>query len=428
MLKSPRQAAFAPRSVPALSRPSIYTMAPGKRSASEPATAPEPKKPHPAPSASDQSKDSSAEIESGIVLRRYYPPEMTNARADDYKNGKIERPIETLEKALEETQTRREAIPPGRAVVHWFKRDTRTMDNHALHLASETAQKHNLPLIALYLVSPQDFEAHLTAPVRVDFILRNLQVLKQDLADLDIPLCVETVEKRRTLPSRLIELCRGWGAKHVYCNTEYEVDELRREAALARACLDQGISFNVVPDTCVVRPGKLTSGTGGQISIYSPWHRKWCAYLNQHPEDLDPFPPPCKNPVNTRKMYAEMFEAKIPAAPKSKSLSQEEKKKFHVMWPAGEHEAQERLKKFLSERVGNYHNTRNSPAANGTSVLSPHLAAGTISARTLVREARQAAPQKKLTDDRKQGPSMWMGEVAWRDFYKHVLCHWPYVW
>ena len=22
---------------------------------------------------------------------------------------------------------------------------------------------------------------------------------------------------------------------------------------------------------------------------------------------------------------------------------------------------------------------------------------------------------------------MWYGEVAWRDFYKHVLCHSPYI-
>lgn len=22
---------------------------------------------------------------------------------------------------------------------------------------------------------------------------------------------------------------------------------------------------------------------------------------------------------------------------------------------------------------------------------------------------------------------MWIAEVAWRDFYKHILCHWPYI-
>jgi deoxyribodipyrimidine photo-lyase len=382
------------------------------------------------PDFSDRSryKDSTDEIKYGIVLRDFYPPELTNKRADQYKAGDIERPIETLEKAIAETQQQRDAVGVRECVVHWFKVDTRTRDNRALSLASERAKSKGVPLVCVYLVSPQDFEAHLTAPVRVDFILRNLEVLKQDLDKLDIPLYVETIEKRKKLPSRLIELCDKWGASHVYCNVEYEVDELRREASLTRTCLDHDISFNAVHDSCVVKPGELTSGSGGQISIYSPWHRKWCAYLNQHTKELDESAAPAKNPPSARKKFGELFDCTIPEAPESKKLSVEEKKRFANMWPAGEGEALSRLEKFISTRIAKYHDTRNLPGGNGTSVLSPHLAAGTIAARTCVRAARDAAPRKTLTDDRKQGHSMWIGEVAWRDFYKHVLCNWPYIW
>jgi len=316
-------------------------MAPFKRKAASALTevGPELKKVRIDPSTSNQYKDSTNEIKHGIVLRKYYPPEMVNERAQAYNAGRIERPIEALEKAIKDTQTARDGIQPGKSVVHWFKCDTRTHDNRALHLASEKAKMHGLPLIGIYLISPQDFEAHLTAPVRVDFILRNLQVLKQDLAELDIPLYVETVERRRKLPSRLTELCKSWGARHVFCNAEYEVDELRREAALMRSFLENGISFNVLHDTCVVQPGCLKSGAGGQISVYSPWHRKWCAYLNQHPEQLDPFPRPDKNPLSTRAEYADLFNTEIPSAPPSKQLSHEERLKFQSLWPAGEQEA-----------------------------------------------------------------------------------------
>ncbi|RVX69619.1 hypothetical protein B0A52_06683 [Exophiala mesophila] len=374
-----------------------------------------------------QYKDSTLEIEHGIVLRKYYPPEMTNQRALDYTAGKIERPITTLSRAIETTQSRRDSVSVGNAVVHWFKADTRTLDNKGLSLASEKAKSGGVPLIGIYLVSPQDFEAHLTAAVRVDFVLRNLAVLKNNLATLDIPLVVETVDKRRNVPRRLIELCQKWGARHVYCNAEYEVDELRREASLTLGCLDHGIAFNVVHDTCVVEPGELSSGSGSQFSVYSPWHRKWCAYLNAHPRQLDEYPCPEKNHEAARKLFPKLFDVAIPEAPESKRLSKEDEVKFHAMWPAGEHEAQARLKKFLAERIKVYHETRNIPSGNGTSTISPHLSAGTLSARTAVRLARDAAPQKKLTDDRKQGHSMWIGEVAWRDFYKHVLCHWPYI-
>ncbi len=353
---------------------------------------------------------------------------MTNERANEYRSGHVERPIEALQRAIEETRSARLGTPVGRSVVHWFKCDTRTVDNKALHSASEKASKHGIPLIGLYLISPQDYEAHLTAPVRVDFILRNLEVLKRDLAELDIPLYVETVEKRRNLPGRLIELCAAWNARHLFCNAEYEVDELRRDAALTRSCLERGISFEVLPDTCVVEPGALSTGAGGQMSVYSPWHRKWCAYINEHPQTLLSFPLPSQNPAHTRNEYTELFACTIPDAPKSKQLTPEERMKFQTLWPAGEGEAHDRLQKFLGERVGEYYQTRSIPSANGNSVLSLHLAAGTISARTVVREAMDAAPQKRLTDDRKQGHSMWIGEVAWRDFYKHVLCHWPYIW
>jgi deoxyribodipyrimidine photo-lyase len=367
---------------------------------------------------------------------------MTNERAKMYVSGEIERPIETLDKAIAATKTQREAIlkargnatgdrSPGEGqrdcIVFWFKSDLRTKDNRGLSLAASQAAKLSVPLVCVYLVSPQDFSAHLTAPIRVDFILRNLAVLKRDLAELDVPLYVETVEKRRNLPGRLVGLCKDWGARGVYCNIEYEVDELRREAKLTRDFVGEGMSFIALHDTCVVKPGELKSGAGGQISIYSPWHRKWCAYLNSHLKELEEYARPSRNPGTAREMFKEVFESGIPEAPEGKRLSVEEKKRFEGMWPAGEEEAMQRLQKFIGEKIEKYHDTRNLPGGNGTSTLSPHLAAGTIAARTVVRMARDAAPRKTLTDDRKQGHSMWIGEVAWRDFYKHVLCHWPYI-
>ncbi|EXJ86283.1 deoxyribodipyrimidine photo-lyase [Capronia coronata CBS 617.96] len=367
------------------------------------------------------------EIKYGIVLRKYYPPEITNARADEYRLGQLERPVETLENALQETRAERNAVHDGKSVVHWFKSDLRVTDNKGLYAASVWSREHAVPLICVYLVSPQDFEAHLTAPVRVDFILRNLQVLKHDLAKLNIPLYVETIEKRRNVPSRLMELCNDWSAKHVFCNIEYEIDEVRREAALVRACLSRGISFNPVEDRCVVAPGKLISSSGGPMSVYSPWHRKWCDYLNRHFKELDPFPAPDMNAADVWDRFEALFRCEIPPAPASKSLSENERAKFRVMWPAGEHEARERLDKFIQERAREYHSARNIPSANATSILSPHLAAGTLAARTVVREARDAAPNKKLMDDRKQGHSMWIGELAFRDFYTSILCYWPYI-
>lgn len=377
-------------------------------------------------------KESSEEIKHGIVVRPYYPPEMTDDRARKYIKNEIERPIETLQRALRDTVAQREQINKNMrsgegCVVFWFKNDLRTYDNKGLHHASELAKAKAVPLVCVYIISPQDWEAHLTAPVRVDFMLRTLETLKKDLAELDIPLHVETVSRRKMLPAKMVQLCQEWEAKSMWCNMEYEVDELRREAQLVKDLCERGISFQVEHDTCVVEPGVLKAGTGGQISVYTPWFRKWVAYLNTHPYELREYARPGRNPPSVRTKYKSLFDVEVPEAPENKPLSSEEKSRFRVMWPPGEHEAMERLQKFVTERIKSYHNTRNIPSGNGTAVISVHLAAGTLSARTAIRVAQAAAPTKTIIEDRKQGHPMWIGEVAWRDFYKHVLVHWPYV-
>lgn len=380
-----------------------------------------------ASSAAPDDAKTEAELEQDIVDREFYPPEMTNERCHQYTANELTRPIDVLGEALASTKTRREKIDVQSAVVHWFKCDLRTKDNKALSLASQKAKSSGVPLICIYIISPQDFKAHMTSPSRVDFILRTLEVLKDDLGKLDIPLYVETVEKRKAIPKTIFDLCEKWGASHLFANIEYEVDELRREALMVEQGVEKGIAVEVVPDTCVVAPGELSSKTGNQYAVYSPWFRSWIAYLHSHPDQLELYDPPEKNPPKTRSKFADIFEMEIPTAPENKKLTAEEMTRFRDLWPAGEHEAHERLAAFLKAKVGKYHDTRNYPELEGTSGISVHLAAGTLSARTAVAQARAANSTKKL-DGGNAGIVTWISEVAWRDFYKHVLVHWPYVW
>lgn len=363
----------------------------------------------------------------GIVLRKYYPQEMSNARARAYVADELPRPMELLVSALHDTADARKDVAVGDAVVHWFKMDLRCSDNKALALASERARQAAVPLIGLFIVSPQDYEAHLRSPVRVDFMLRTLQVLRDDLAKLDIPLHVETVERRKKIPDRVLELMEEWGASHLFANMEYEVDELRREARMVRDLSENAKSFEVVHDSCVVPPGQLRSGSGKQYAVYSPWFRAWVSHIHGNLDLLELFDPPAKNPESARTRFNKLFDCPIPDAPENKQLSSEERKRFHALWPCGEHAARDRLHKFSEEVIGKYKDKRNIPADDGTSCLSVHLASGTISARTCVRTARDRNKTKKL-DGGIEGIQTWISEVAWRDFYKHVLVNWPFIW
>jgi len=363
----------------------------------------------------------------GIVLRKYYPHEMSNDRARAYRSELIPRPIETLTTALLNTATDRARVKVSKAVVHWFKRDLRLADNKALRLASERAHETGASLIAVYLLSPQDFEAHLTSPARVDFIVRNLAILKQRLAELDIPLHVETVERRRNVPDRMLQLLREWNASHIFANMEYEVDELRRDANMIRLLASNGISMDVVHDTCVVPPGELRSGSGKQYSVYTPWFRSWIRHIHENLDLLETYDEPSQNPAATRQKYAALFECEIPSTPANKTLPGDDAERYRQLWPAGEEDARRRLHDFCEDRITSYKTERNLPAEAATSSLSPYLTSGVLSARTCVRTARDRNTTKKL-DGGNEGIQTWISEVAWRDFYRHVLVAAPYVW
>ena len=153
-----------------------------------------------------------------------------------------------------------------------------------------------LPLLTMYIVSPQDFEAHLTSPARVDFIFRTLRVLREDLAKLDISLYVETLGKRKKIPGRILELVREWGS---------------------------------------------------------------APYIHENPPLLDLSEAPNKNLNDVRQKYLKLFESTIPNELKHKKLSDEETERFCSMWPVGEHDAHGRLIKFIDERIGEYQARRN---------------------------------------------------------------------
>jgi deoxyribodipyrimidine photo-lyase len=174
------------------------------------------------------------------------------------------------------------------------------------------------------------------------------------------------------------------------------VDELRRESSMVHLALKRGIAFYVEEDTCVVEPGKLSTRADKQLAVYSPWLRAWLAYLHGNPNELKMFETPSANAVEVRDRYSELFSIDIPTAPDNKTLTSEEHERFRSLWPAGERAALARLRKFLDQRVNEYGEERSFPAANSTSMLSGHLAAGTLSARTAVIIAKDMNSTQRL--------------------------------
>jgi deoxyribodipyrimidine photolyase len=70
-------------------------------------------------------------------------------------------------------------------------------------------------------------------------------------------------------------------------------------------------------------------------------------------------------------------------------------------------------------RLRDYASSRNSADSNTSSRLSPYLATGVISIRTVLNKVKKLLGNK-LESGRDTGPGTWVMECAWRDFYNHV--------
>ncbi|KAI5789556.1 putative deoxyribodipyrimidine photo-lyase Phr1 [Pyronema domesticum] len=356
--------------------------------------------------------------DSQVVNRKYYPPVISPERVQGYLNGTIKKPIDELKAALCDTAKFRANLKPAGAVVHWFRTDLRMEDNSGLHKAS----KLGVPVIALYVHSPQDLEAHVVAPAKTDFMIRSLGELKKELAEKNIPLWVETVEKRKDIPKRITELVKQWNANVLFANMEYEVDELRRDTKLIKLGMENDIAVNIVHDVCAVPPGELvTKSTKTPFTVFSPWFRAYCFELFENPALLNLYPSPADNPPSFATEKQKLFTSPLPSSP----LDIEKISTLITLFPAGASEANSRLKSFLETKGKAYQDTRNTPSIDGTSSLSPYFAAGCLSSRTAIHHAK-ASNNGRLSGGG-GGIDCWISEVGWRDFYKHVIAGFPHV-
>ncbi len=295
-----------------------------------------------------------------------------------------------------------------RAMV-WLRRDLRVRDNTALY---EAARESTDGVVALWLVAPESWRSHDDAPAKVDLWLRCLRSLAKELAERNIALRVVTAPRDDDAPEAVLREARACGCDAVYFNYEYEVDERRRDERARLRCEAAGLRVRAFDDRVAVPPEAVRTGEGTAYTVFTPFRRRWHQALERRGWKV--LPAPAVQPVTG------VASSEVPervegfASPIDPAL-----------WPAGEDFAQRRLAHFVDAALMAYHTGRDTPAIDGTSALSPYLAAGVLS----VRQCLAAAAQKNdgRVDVGHPGPTTWVSELAWRDFYQHVMVAYPRV-
>lgn len=294
----------------------------------------------------------------------------------------------------------------------WFREDLRLHDNTALYHASHAAKDG---LIAVYVLDFAAWQQHDVAECRMDFLWRNVQALQKDLRTFNIPLIILASQKSADVPALLLALMQQHKIDCLYYNQQYEIDEVRRDQAVAKSLRQHQIETRSYTDEVWFAPGTILTQAGNYYTVFTPFKK---AYLTKLTE------------VGNSILAVPKTQTKLIADIEMQETTTWEKQfaKLRAMpdlYPAGEIYAQQRLANFIKYKIKNYKHDRDFPDLNGTSVLSPYLAAGVISSRQCLQAALDA--NHGYFDRGDENILTWISELIWREFYKHILYGFPRV-
>jgi deoxyribodipyrimidine photo-lyase len=253
-------------------------------------------------------------------------------------------------------------MPAPRALV-WFKRDLRVHDHAPLVAALELSTQH-ADALALFVIEHAWLQSPECDASHVDFALACLAELRTALAERGLPLLVRVGSAVPVLAQLHSEV----GFTHLLSHEETGPGwSYVRDIAVGAWCKNQQVIWQEFTQSGVVR--RLRSRAG--------WAKRWQARMDAPLHLLQG----AFTPAVTLDQPALPTLASLGLAPHHKTLQ-----------AAGEKAARRMLQSFLQVRGFDYRKALSSPlsAEEGCSRLSPHLAFGTLSMRT-VHQATEVA-------------------------------------
>ncbi len=280
----------------------------------------------------------------------------------------------------------------GTALV-WIRRDLRLHDHPPLVRALAEHER----VVPVFCLDPRLVSGRFPSPVRTWFLLEALNELGAGIRERGGRLALRVGAPHEELP----QLCREVGAEAVYLASDVSPYARARDAAVRRTLERIDVRPVHTPGNFVADVSRPETKDGRPFSVFTPFWRAWQA-LERRPVHRAPaeIPVPSKLRVGSLPSLADLgLELDVPEP-----------------WTPGEEEARRRLTAFLRGPVSAYAE-RHDRLAGGTSELSPYLHFGCLSARETEERSRGGSEGEGATAFRRQ--------LAWRDFYAHVLLHNP---
>ena len=291
----------------------------------------------------------------------------------------------------------------------WLRNDLRMDDNPALrHACANSDEVH-----CIYIFSNQQLKIHNEANCKIEFVIKNLKSLGDDLKKINIPLTIIRSDKFNDNTNKILDIVKERSISNVYWNNMFGEDENDRDKKVRIILKDHNIFCETFDDQVVYSPGTIKTKEDKPYSVFTPFKRRWIENFNLDLLDIE-FNYTAKNATGISSNVNEFnFDFK----------------KTHIidmsLWSVGEENAISILDDYLGHKVLRYSKDRNDPIIDGTSRLSPYLASGIISPKRCILEALKK--NNFELDSGESGIVKWIDEIIWREFYKNIMHSFPKV-
>lgn len=290
----------------------------------------------------------------------------------------------------------------------WFRQDLRITDHVALWHATQQAQ-----CIAYVVLSPEQWNQHHDAPIKIDFYLRQLKKLKEQLNQLNIPLIIQIIPLWKDVAFSLNKLCTQLNIQEVHANLELGVNELNRDQHCLKILAQSQITFHLHQDRTLFPVGKIRNQSGQPYKIFT-------AFKHQCYQHLSFQIPVCFPEIQAQApadFHLESYQEYIPQL--SDLGYPPVASHIQALWQVGEDFAQQQLDQFIENDLASYQQQRDFPALSATSCLSAYLNIGILSIRQCLQALFRA--EHGQFNIQNQGQQSWLDELLWREFYQHIL-------
>lgn len=294
----------------------------------------------------------------------------------------------------------------------WFRQDLRIHDHAALWHATHAGQ-----VLALVILSPEQYKKHDDAPLKIDFYLRQLQQLKQDLKVLNIPLIIKRIPLWESIPLFIQNLCHDFHIDEVHANIEIGQNELARDLNVQKNLNTEQKELQLYHDRTLFPVGSIRNKSNQPYQVFG-------AFKKQCYEHLSISLPTCFPQPEVQILPNFVFpDDDIPSIEDLCNISITSSQRD--LWPITETLANDYLDRFLEDHVSYYQKERDFPSLEGTSKLSAYLNIGIISVRQCIQALFRHQHGQFHIDN--QGQQTWLDELLWREFYQHILFDFPHV-